>query len=626
MTDDVAGAPAAQGSETAAAGDLARSSKSFPALASNAFVDALPSAFLAAERAADGGSYGYAALGDVIDRSLHASVAHLTGGLSPAAMAGAYWDWAIHLASSPGKQMQLAEKAMRKSWRFANYAWRCALQQNGASPCIEPLVQDKRFSSEAWRRWPYTLLYQGFLLNQQWWHNATTGIGGVTKQHEKVVEFASRQFLDMFSPSNFLATNPEAMQRTLETGGANLIHGLQNLLEDMERQAGGKKPVGAEAFVPGRNVATTPGKIIYRNRLIELIQYAPVTETVRPEPVLIVPAWIMKYYILDLSPHNSLVRYLTTQGFTVFMISWRNPGPEDRDLDMDDYRELGVMAALDVVSRLMPDRKIHATGYCLGGTLLTIAAAALARDEDERLKTVSLFAAQTDFTEAGELTLFVNESQLDFLEDLMWEHGFLDAKQMAGAFQLLRSNDLIWSYALKSYLMGERKPISDLMAWNADATRMPYKMHSEYLRRLFLNNDLAEGRLRVDDRAIALNDIRVPIFAVGAQRDHVAPWRSVYKIVLLTDTEVTFLLTTGGHNAGIVSEPARKRGGYRAMTKTDGERYADPDEWTRLAPGKEGSWWPEWTAWLEARSGARVIPPAMDDALCDAPGTYVLQA
>ena len=358
MTDDVAGAPAAQRSETAAADELVCSSKSFPPLASNAFVDALPSAFLAVERAADGGSYGYAALGDVIDRSLHASVAHMTGGLSPAAMAGAYWDWATHLASSPGKQMRLAEKAMRKSWRFANHAWRCALQQNGAAPCIEPLPQDKRFSSEAWRRWPYSLLYQGFLLNQQWWHNATTDIGGVTKQHEKVVDFASRQFLDIFSPSNFLVTNPEAMQRTLETGGANLIHGLQNFLEDMERQAGGKKPVGAEAFVPGRNVATTPGKVIYRNRLIELIQYAPVTETVRPEPVLIVPAWIMKYYILDLSPHNSLVRYLTGQGFTVFMVSWRNPGPEDRDLDMDDYRELGVMAALDVVSQLAPGQKI----------------------------------------------------------------------------------------------------------------------------------------------------------------------------------------------------------------------------------------------------------------------------
>ncbi len=597
----------------------------FPRFASRAFVEAWPSAFLAAERATDSNSYGYAALSDVIDRSLHAGVAHLTGGLSPAAMAGAYWDWAAHLASAPGKQMQLAEKAMRKTWRFANYAGRCALQPN-AAPCIEPLPQDKRFSGEAWRRWPYALLYQGFLLNQQWWHNATTGIGGVTKQHENVVEFASRQLLDMFSPSNFLATNPEALQRTFETGGVNLVYGLQNFLEDMERRAGGKRPVGAEAFVPGQNVAITPGKVIYRNRLIELIQYAPSTETVRPEPVLITPAWIMKYYILDLSPHNSLVRFLTEQGFTVFMISWRNPSAEDRDLDMDAYRRLGVMAALDVISRLMPDRKIHAAGYCLGGTLLAIAAAAMARDNDDRLKSLTLLAAQTDFTEAGELTLFVNESQLNFLEDLMWEHGFLDSKEMAGAFQLLRSNDLVWSYALKSYLMGEREPMTDMMAWNADATRMPYKMHSEYLRRLFLNNDLAEGRLRVSGGAVALSDIRAPIFAVGTERDHVAPWRSVYKIHLLADAQITFLLTSGGHNAGIVSAPEKKRGEYRFTHRVDGEHYADPAEWVKIAAVREGSWWPEWSAWLAARSGPTVAPPGMAEALCDAPGTYVLQS
>jgi polyhydroxyalkanoate synthase len=282
------------------------------------------------------------------------------------------------------------------------------------------------------------------------------------------------------------------------------------------------------------------------------------------------------------------------------------------------------MAALDVISGLLPDQKIHAAGYCLGGTLLSIAAAAMARENDRRLQTITLLAAQTDFTEAGELTLFINESQIHFLEDLMWEHGYLDTKQMAGAFQLLRSNDLIWSYALKAYLMGERQPMSDLMAWNADATRMPYKMHSEYLRRLFLDNDLAEGRLHADGKAVALHDIRVPIFAVGTQRDHVAPWRSTHKIHLLTETDVTFLLTTGGHNAGIVSEPDRKRGGYQVMTTKADEPYADPNEWEELAPRKEGSWWPEWVAWLAARSSAPAAPPVMAASLCDAPGTYVL--
>jgi len=574
---------------------------------------------------ADSESYGAEAVGEVVDRLIHASVAHLTGGLSPASVSGAYWDWAIHLSASPGKQMLLANKALRKGWRFASYAAACALHGETAAPCIDPLPQDKRFVAPEWRRFPFNLLSQGFLLNQQWWHNATTNIGGVTKQHENVVEFTTRQWLDMFSPSNFLFTNPQALQRTAATGGVNLMRGARNLFDDVERGAGGKKPYGADAYRVGVDVAATPGKVVFRNRLIELIQYTPQTASVRPEPVLIVPAWIMKYYILDLSPQNSLVQFLLRQGFTVFMISWRNPGAEDRDLSMEDYCDLGVMSALDSVSALVPGRKIHATGYCLGGTMLAIAASLLAGNGDDRLRSLSLFAAQTDFTEAGELSLFVNESQLDFLEDLMWERGYLDAKQMAGAFQLLRSNDLVWSYALKAYLMGEREPMSDLMAWNADATRMPYKMHSEYLRRLFLHNDLAEGRLHLHGRAAALHDIRAPIFAVGAERDHVAPWRSVFKIHLLTETDVTFLLTTGGHNAGIVSEPGRKRGSYKTLTKAARDGYADPDEWARLAQATEGSWWPEWTRWLEARSGPLAPPPAMGAALADAPGAYVLQ-
>jgi poly[(R)-3-hydroxyalkanoate] polymerase subunit PhaC len=388
--------------------------------------------------------------------------------------------------------------------------------------------------------------------------------------------------------------------------------------------------VGAENFQVGRDVAVTPGKVIYRNRLIELIQYAPATDRVRPEPVLIVPAWIMKYYILDLSPQNSLVKYLTGQGFTVFMISWKNPGPDDRDLSLDDYRTLGVMAALDAVGTVVPDQKVHSVGYCLGGTLLSIAAAAMARDADDRLKSITLLAAQTDFTEAGELMLMINESQLAFLEDMMWEQGFLDTTQMAGTFQMLHSNDLIWSRTIHEYLMGERAPMIDLMAWNADATRMPYGMHSEYLRRLFLNNDLAEGRLKVADKPIALTNIRAPIFAVGTVRDHVAPWHSTYKIHLLTDTDVTYLLTSGGHNAGIVSEPGHRHRSFQVMTKKSDDRYIDPDSYLAEAPRKDGSWWPEWAAWLAEKSGAPSAPPSMGATpdyapLGDAPGAYVLQ-
>lgn len=570
-------------------------------------------------------------LRDTLDHATHAGLAQLTSGLSPAALIDAYMDWSIHLAVSPGKQVELGVKAARKWARLVDYIWRSALSGGTSKPCVEPLPQDHRFAGNEWQQWPYNIVQQAFLLQQQWWDNATTDIDGVTKQHEAVVEFISRQILDMASPSNFIVTNPVVKRRIAETGGQNLVQGLSNFIDDWQRIVWNKPPAGTEAFRVGRDVAITSGKVIYRNHLIELIQYAPTTDKVRPEPILIVPAWIMKYYILDLSPANSLVRYLTDQGFTVFIISWKNPTAEDRDLGMGDYRSLGIMAALDAVNAIVPAHKVHAVGYCLGGTLLSIAAAAMARDKDTRLKTITLLAAQADFREAGELTLFINESQVHFLEDLMRSQGYLDARQMAGAFQLLRSNDLIWSRIVRHYLMGERTPLNDLMAWNADATRMPYRMHSEYLRQLFLNNDLAEGRFRVEDRPIVLSDIRAPIFAVGTERDHVAPWRSAFKIHLLTDTDVTFLLTTGGHNAGIVSTPGAPRGNYQVLTKAAKDHYRDPDTWSRIAPRKKGSWWPEWAAWLIERSGKPISPPGLGapargyPALCDAPGTYVLQ-
>ncbi|MGD1075759.1 MAG: alpha/beta fold hydrolase, partial [Thermodesulfovibrionales bacterium] len=292
---------------------------------------------------------------------------------------------------------------------------------------------------------------------------------------------------------------------------------------------------------------------------------------------------------------------------------------------------LGVMEALKTVTALVPEQKIHAVGYCLGGTLLSIAAAGMARDGDNRLKSMTIFAAEADFTEAGELMVFIDESQVNYLENLMWEHGYLDAKQMAGAFQLLRSNDLIWSRLVHDYLLGEREPMIDLMAWNADTTRMPYRMHSEYLRKLFLNNDLAEGRYEAGGKPIALSDIRVPIFTVGTERDHVAPWRSVYKIHLLVDTDVTFVLTSGGHNAGVVSEPGHPRRSYQIGMKRESEMYIDPETWQGTVPKHDGSWWPAWQDWLAEHSSGRSAPPSLGAAdsgyppLDNAPGTYVLE-
>jgi len=542
---------------------------------------------------------------DPLDRALNFARSRLTLGLSPASIAQAYIDWATHLAASPGKQLFIAEKAMRKWVRLAHYVATRMPSQDQKARCIEPLPHDRRFDAPEWKSWPFDILEQAFLLQQQWCHNATVGVRGVTRKHEQQVEFLTRQLLDVFSPANFLFTNPEVLRQTFVEGGQNLVRGYWNFIEDTQRVLSGSPPVGTEGFVVGENVAATPGEIVYRNELIELIRYNPTTDTLHPEPVLIIPAWIMKYYILDLSPHNSLVKHLLDQGFTVYMISWKNPTSADRDLGMDDYLRLGAQAATDMVRTTNPGQKIHAVGYCLGGTLLSILAATAAGNNNDSFKTLTLFAAQVDFTDPGELSLFIDESQVSFLEDMMWHQGYLDARQMAGAFQLLRSNDLIWSRLVHDYLMGQRSPMSDLMAWNADSTHLPYRMHSEYLRRLFLDNDLAAGRYCVNGRRIALTDIRVPVFAVGTERDHVAPWKSVFKLNLLLDTDVTFLLTSGGHNAGIVSEPGRKGRHYRVRTKHERDSYIDPDNWLDATPVEEGSWWPIWVQWLADHSASR---------------------
>jgi polyhydroxyalkanoate synthase len=550
--------------------------------------------------------------------------------LSPPGLLLVYLDWLLHLGFSPGKQMDLVRKLLRKALRFALYAARAAASP-GTPPAIEPLPQDYRFTSPQWQKWPFNLYYQSFLFVQQWLYNATTGVRGVSRHDEQVVTFVARQLLDIFAPTNYPWTNPEVLKASVEQGGSNFFRGMQNFLEDLERAVLGRKPAGADAFQVGETVAVTPGKVVYRNRLIELIQYAPATESVQAEPILIVPAWIMKYYILDLSPHNSLVKYLVEHGHTVFMISWKNPGPEERDLGLEDYRTLGVMEALAAIAAVCPGRKVHGVGYCLGGTLLAITAAALARDGDDRLGTVTLFTAETDFHEPGELGLFIDETEVTFLEDLMWDQGFLDTRQMAGAFQLLRSKDLIWSRLVREYLLGQRQAMTDLMAWNADGTRMPARMHSEYLRKLFLGNDLAEGRYEASGRPITFQDIRAPIFTVGTIRDHVAPWRSVYKVHLLADTDVTFVLTSGGHNAGIVSEPGHPGRSYQIATHREGERYIDPEAWEAVTPRREGSWWPAWQTWLVDHSTGPAAPPPMGcpekgyPPLAEAPGIYVLQ-
>ncbi|MBD3665419.1 PHA/PHB synthase family protein [Sulfitobacter aestuariivivens] len=536
-----------------------------------------------------------------LDANLHAALGQVTGGLSPATLATAFLDWWLHMIGSPEKQAELIRLSLE--------------------PSIRDGEKDPRFADPAWEAYPYNIMSHSFLAAQNWWDAATTDMHGVDPKHAKIVNFVTRQWLDMISPANFAATNPVVQKRTQEEGGQNLLRGARYWMEDFNRLLA-KKPRTSDRYVVGKDLATTPGDVVMQNDLVELIRYRPTTAKVHPEPILIVPAWIMKFYILDLTAQRSLVAYLRDQGFEVFILSWKNPDETDADLSMKDYIDLGIQAAIRRVKELGHPR-LHTAGYCLGGTLLSIVAAALARDGDESLASVSLLAAQVDFSEPGELGLFINESQVAFLEDIMATQGYLKADQMAGAFQLLRSNDLIWSRVIRHYLLGERTPDNPLMAWNADATRMPARMHTEYLRRLFLTNDLAKGRFRVDDNAVALSDIRADIYCVATETDHVSPWTSVYRLALLTDTDVTFVLTNGGHNGGILSEPGHKGRHFRFAHKTEGDTHMTAPEWFDTHAARDGSWWPHWAAWLKDHSSHKVETAALNDTLGAAPGDYV---
>lgn len=581
-----------------------------------------------------------------LDETVQAQLARANMGLSPVSMALAAADWAMHLALSPGRQMVLGQRALA----LAQQAWLGSVRPP-AGEDGQPLAdKDARFRDESWQQWPFNALKEGFKASDAWWREAAQ-VDGMTRHHQHMVEFFTRQAFDALSPSNWPATNAEAQQRARETGGQSLAHGYQNFAEDLKKEQAARQDADPDALQPltfevGKDVAVTPGKVVFRNHLIELIQYAPTTAKVYPEPLLIVPSCIMKYYILDLSPSNSMVRYLVGQGYTVFIVSWRNPDASDRDLGMQDYLRMGVMEAMATIKERTQAPRIHALGYCLGGTFLAMVAAALghksraskgkgkgaAREHAAfpphmpELASVTLLAAQTDFSEPGEMGVFIDDDQIQALRQEMDRKGYFSGKAMAGSFQFLNARDLVWSRNTRRYLLGQDEVDFDLMSWNADLTRLPARMHSEYLSSLFLNNALATGQYRVGGVGVALMDIHAPMLVVGTTRDHVSPWRSVYKIHLQTDTHLTFILAAGGHNAGIVSEPGRPRRSYQIAATEDGHGWTDPDAWETNAPVREGSWWEAMDAWLKARSGKPVAPPAMDPAhvVCDAPGEYVM--
>ena len=561
-----------------------------------------------------------------LDHQFKGALAEACNGMSPIEIALAYLDWLNHLAISPGKQLQLARSLLMKTVQLGLYGVGAALNPSIPGPASQ---LERRVSGENWKRWPFNVMAQAHQVGKDWLQEATHGVSGVSDSHLALVRFIAEQALDLLSPANFPVTNPDVIEETIRRRGGNLGAGAKNLLQDAARKLSGRPPPRPDRFRVGREVAVTPGKVVFRNELIELIQYAPVTEKVGAEPVLLCPAWIMKYYILDLSPKNSLVRYLVEQGKTVFMISWKNPGPNDREIGFEDYLTKGLFAALDAVRTIVPRRRINAVGYCIGGTLMLIGAATLAREGDDRLKSLSLFASQGDFSEAGEVLRFISDSQLEFVDQYMWKKGVLGSENMGGTFAALRVSDLVYGSAVDRYLMGNDHVPNDLMAWNADGTRMPYRMHTEYLHKLYLRNELARNCFVVGDKPVSLLDIRVPIFNLGTETDHVAPWTSVYKLRGLTRTEVTFLLTSGGHNAGVISGPEHPRRRYRMLTQSADDRFIDPGSWFDSVEVTKGSWWPAWNDWLDRQMTSRVNPPRMGaprkgcKPIEDAPGSYV---
>lgn len=560
------------------------------------------------------------------DRAARGVMAKLSGGVSNHAFIEAWSDWAQHMARSPGRQLELVEHAQRNALKLV-----ASLTDPDAAAPFVPKPYDHRFTHPHWQKPPFQMWQQGFLAMQDWWDHATEPMRGLRREDAERARFLARQTLDLVSPSNFPWLNPEIIEASRETAGRNLTEGMTKFSHDMLKTLSGHRDPPPEGFEIGKDLACTPGTVVLRNDLFELIQYTPQTEQVQAEPILIVPAWIMKYYILDLSPHNSMVRYLVEQGFTVFMISWCNPTAAQAELSLEDYRKRGVLAALDAVGAIIPDAPVHAVGYCLGGTMLAITAATMARDGDMRLGSITLMAAQVDFVEAGELLMFLDESQIAFLEDLMWEQGYLDRPQMARAFAAIRSEDLIYTRNVQRYLLGRDDLPSDIGVWNADTTRMPARMHSEYLRSLFLDNRLTAGRFAVEGRVIALKDIAAPLFVVSTETDHIAPWQSVYKTQLFTDCDLTFVLTKGGHNGGILSEPGHKGRHYRISHRPTGALYTGPDTWLAQNAPRPGSWWPEWTDWLKVRTGDAVPAPQIGapdkgyPPLMAAPGSYVFQ-
>ena len=510
-----------------------------------------------------------------------------------------------------------------EAWNEAAMRW-----WGAPSSDVKPAA-DKRFAAPDWQTNPaYRSLRDAYLLASDWLLEQGDAASGsdMDPAERARLNFHLRQFVDAMSPTLMLAANPAAMRRAFETGGVSLADGARNLLQDVK--AGRLSMVDADAFAPGRNLALSPGKVVYRNKLIELIQYSPTTESVHKTPLLILPPWINKFYILDMQPKNSMVRYLVEQGFTVFMVSWKNPDASMDGITIEDYMELAPIAASDVVREITGSPKVNAMGYCIGGTLLAMTLAWLAAKGDDRFGSAAFMVSLQDFSRVGDSAVFLGEDAVDLVEQQMMERGYLDSREMSNMFNLLRSNDLIWANVVNNYLMGEKPPAFDLLYWNSDGTRMARAAHSWYLRNTYVENNLmVPGRIRLKGEAIDLGRIRQDIYAVGAEKDHIVPWDAAWRITQLAGGKVRYVLASSGHIAGIINPPGGK--GTYWTHAPDAPPAANAAEWQRTATKHDGSWWSDWSAWLAQRSGDKGKPPPLGSAkhqpLGDAPGTYVLE-
>jgi polyhydroxyalkanoate synthase subunit PhaC len=544
----------------------------------------------------------------------------------PLNIASAFMEMTARLIANPGHLVE----AQLGFWRDYMSLWQNTTRRimgMESEPVIDAPSTDRRFKDDAWKENEvFDFIKQSYLLSARYVQDVVKQVDGLDAKTAQKVDFYSRQFVDAMSPSNFLLTNPEVLRKTAETGGENLLKGLNNLLSDLE-QGKGKlriKMTDTEAFRLGENIGVSPGKVVYQNDLMQLIQYTPNTETVLKRPLLIAPPWINKFYILDLRPRNSFVRWAVSQGHTVFMISWVNPDAKLAEKNFEDYMQEGYLAALDAIERATGEREVNAIGYCLGGTLLSSTLAYMASRKDDRIKSATFFVTLTDFEDAGELGVFIDEEQRKALEEKMNKRGYLEGSEMATTFNMLRANDLIWSFVVNNYLLGNDPFPFDLLYWNADSTRMPAKMHSFYLRKMYQENLLSKpGGITLSGVPIDLRKIKTPAYFLSTREDHIAPWKSTYRGTQLLSGPKRFVLAASGHIAGVVNPP--DSGKYSHWINKD--LPSDAEEWFKGATEMAGSWWPDWHRWVTALAKeqvpARIPGKGKLKAIEDAPGSYV---